>query len=125
MMSRKSSRWNHTLGAAAEGHVVRHLERLGLRVLVTRYRRCGGEIDIVAEEGSTIVIVEVKARSGPGWGGGAEAVSWGKQRRIIAATRAFLSSRGLGHRPVRFDVVALRAGRGRISLDWIRDAFRP
>lgn len=101
------------------------LRARGLVVLETGFHCREGELDIVAAEGETLVVVEVKARSRARWGSGAEAVGRVKQRRLLAATRRFLWQRGLTGRPVRFDVVQIRSRGGRLEVDWLRDAFRP
>jgi len=52
-------------GKTGEDLACRELERRGYEILDRRYRRRGGELDIVARDGPTIVFVEVKAREGP------------------------------------------------------------
>ena len=101
------------LGAAGEDAARRYLEAHGLRTLARNVRTPYGEIDIVAEDdaGSTLVVVEVKTRGGPGFGPPAEAVTAEKRRRLVRAALHFLGEHHLDDRPVRFDVVALeRAG---------------
>lgn len=84
------------------------------------YRCPGGEIDVVAQQGDTLVFVEVKARSGTGWGHPAESVDLRKQRRIRRAALHWLARRGWPRVPVRFDVVALLVG-GEVEV--IQGAF--
>lgn len=47
-------------GMAAEAAVSRRYEERGCRVLAQRWRGRAGEIDLVVQDGSTIVFVEVK-----------------------------------------------------------------
>ncbi|HLE18234.1 MAG TPA: YraN family protein, partial [Syntrophales bacterium] len=49
-------------GKAGEETAVRHLQKLGYRILERNYRCPVGEIDIVAKDKNTIVFVEVKSR---------------------------------------------------------------
>lgn len=115
--------WNASFGAAAENHAARVLERAGLTILARRYRVRGGEVDLIARHGPTLVFVEVKARRRHLHGTPAEAVDWRKQRRLAAAARRYLAEHP--HRgPCRFDVVAVVSERGRLRLHWLRDAFR-
>ena len=70
------------LGKTGEDLACAELEKRGYAILARRYRRRGGEIDIVARDGATLVFVEVKARDGRAFGEAAEAVTAFKRRRI-------------------------------------------
>lgn len=90
------------------------LERKGLRILKRNYRNSIGEIDIVAMDKGTLVIVEVKARRNRNYGYPREAVHASKQKNIILVTESFLSEHNLWSLPVRFDVVEVYLDEGRI-----------
>ncbi len=81
----------------------------GMTVLARRYRAQDGEIDLVMQDGETIVFVEVKARPGAPAGRGLLAVTPAKQRRMTHAALSFLVEREWMNRPVRFDVVEITA----------------
>ena len=57
-----------------------------------------------------MVFVEVKARAGQEFGGGAAAVTWRKQRRIARVALEFLARQGCMDVPCRFDVVVVTPG---------------
>jgi putative endonuclease len=95
------------LGFLGENLAVAELTRRGYAILDRRYRTRRGEIDIVADDGGTIVFVEVKARATGDFGGGAEAVTPSKQRRLVSMAIDYLARRGLTDRPCRFDVIAI------------------
>jgi putative endonuclease len=101
------------------------LRRAGMTILDRRYRRRFGEIDLVARHGDLLVFVEVKTRSGRGYGGPAAAVTRHKQRRIARVALGYLQERGWLERRCRFDVVEvlLRPGGG-LRIRHIPDAFR-
>ena len=63
------------LGRIGEDLACRELETRGYVILERRYRRRGGEIDIIARDGETMVFVEVKAREGKDFGDAAESVT--------------------------------------------------
>jgi putative endonuclease len=112
------------LGARAEELCADLLRKAGLRVLARNWRCRHGEIDLVAEEGGTLVFAEVRFRRDLRFGGAAESVTAAKQARLIAAARLYLRRRpDACPEPVcRFDVLlldSLEAGR----IDWIRNAF--
>ena len=95
------------LGQTGEDLACKELERRGYAILARRYRSRFGEIDIVAKCDDVIVFVEVKARAGDDFGGGAAAVTPWKQRRIAQMAVDYLSRHHLHDRPCRFDVVTV------------------
>ncbi|HEY6820590.1 MAG TPA: YraN family protein [Burkholderiales bacterium] len=106
-------------GVRAEDLCAELLRRAGL-VLVERNWRCRlGEIDLIAEEGGTLVFAEVRMRSGSGFGGAAESVTAAKRSRLVAAARLYLTRRP--ESPCRFDVFLVDGLASRVQ--WIRDAF--
>ena len=111
-------------GKTAEDLACAELQRRGYAVLARRYRTKVGEIDIVAQDGPTVVFVEVKARTDDRCGHPAEAVTAWKQRRIAAMAWDYLTRRRLHHVPCRFDVVAITGPDGGSQrIDVIRAAF--
>jgi putative endonuclease len=107
-------------GARAEDLCAELLRRAGLRVLERNWRCRHGEIDLVAEEGATLVFAEVRYRSGGRFGGAAESVTVAKQARVIAAARLYLMRRPQAD--CRFDVLLLDALE-LTRIQWIRNAF--
>jgi putative endonuclease len=96
-----------------------YLKGLGFEIVARNWRSRFGEIDIVAREGETLVFVEVKARSGDGFGGPEGAVDAPKQRRIAATAAQFVQETA-SELPARFDVVTFSSGTPRLH----RDAFQ-
>jgi putative endonuclease len=78
------------LGRRAEDAAAAHLEALGMRILARNLRGRGGEIDIVARDGETIVFIEVKARSNRAFGSALGAVDAMKRRRLRATADDYL-----------------------------------
>jgi len=113
------------IGRAAEAAAARMLERQGYRILQRNFRARGGEIDLVAQDGATLAIVEVRYRAGGRFGGGAESVTPGKQRRIVRAARMLLAVQpALARLPARFDVVEVSGPVDALACRLIREAFR-
>ena len=96
-----------SLGKLGEDLACAELERRGYEILHRRYRTRAGELDVVARDGPTIVFVEVKAREGDCYGGGAAAVGLRKQQRIAQMATDYLCRRKLHTCPCRFDVVTV------------------
>lgn len=111
-------------GQAGEEAAAAYLEGQGLVILARNVRCRVGEIDIVAREGASVVFVEVKERRGASHGGGLEAVTAGKRRRLVRAALWYAQRERLGEQPMRFDVVAVeRQPDGTARLRHERAAF--
>jgi putative endonuclease len=111
------------LGKRGEDLACDELERRGYVILDRRYRRCRGELDIVARDGATVVFVEVKTRDGRSFGAAAEAVTALKRRRIVQLAMAYLVEHRLSGSPCRFDVVAIQVDGGREAVQLYQNAF--
>jgi putative endonuclease len=112
-----------SLGKIGEDLACLELKRRGYAILARRYRRRGGELDIVAKDGSTIVFVEVKARESDIFGRGVEAVTATKRRRIVRIALDYLARHGMTESPCRFDVVSIRMGSDEPAIEVHRSAF--
>lgn len=112
------------MGRAGEEAAVLYLAGLGYRIIARNVRFRTGEIDLVAEDGACLVFVEVKTRTGTGFGTAAEAVTPAKQRQLVRLAALYLSARGGDSRPCRFDVVTVEPGNGGgWACTLIRNAF--
>ena len=103
------------IGARGEQLAVDHLEALGMRILVRNWRCRYGELDVIATDasGRTVVFVEVKTRTGDGFGGLAEAVTPDKVRRIRRLAALWLAQQERRFGALRIDVVGVRLQGGR------------
>jgi len=111
------------LGKTGEDLACAELEKRGYAIIARRYRRRGGEIDIIAREGETIVFVEVKAREGHAFGEAAEAVTRFKRRRLTQLAVDYMARHRLPNRPCRFDVVSIHFDSGRPKIEVFQNAF--
>jgi putative endonuclease len=104
--------------AAAAAYAAR-----GFRVVARNWRCPLGEIDLVVEREGLLVFCEVKARSGARFGGGFEAVTAAKRRKLRALAEAFLATCDPPPASVRFDVASVQAGPAGPSVQLFEDAF--
>jgi putative endonuclease len=111
------------LGKSGEELACRELERRGYVIIARRYRRRGGEIDIIAREGATTVFIEVKTRDGARFGDGAEAITWWKRRRMGEIACDYLARARLTESPCRFDVVVIDVGGHTPVIELYQNAF--
>ena len=96
------------LGAFGERLAAAHLEAKGYRIRDRNYRCREGEIDIVAQDGETLVFVEVRTRRGDALGSPAESVTATKEARLVAAATAYVQALSQPPADQRIDVVAVQ-----------------
>ena len=113
------------LGGHGERLAAEHLERLGYSIVARNHRTRFGEIDLIAADRDTLVIVEVKTRRGRGrpW----DALGERKQRQVRRMGIAYMAE--VDDRPkrarVRFDAIGVTLdATGRLtSLEHLENAF--
>lgn len=96
------------LGRVGEELAARFLQASGYVILERNWRCRSGEIDLICRKGDRIVFVEVRTRSGKGYGTPEESVDARKQRQVRETALVYLQRKGWLEKPVSFDVVAVR-----------------
>ncbi len=111
-------------GRRGEDLAHRLLRREGFTVVARNYRPAGGggEIDLIAWDGDTLAIVEVKTRSSEEYGSPDAAVDADKRSFIIRSARAYARQAGVDWGRVRFDLVNVVLGKPP-RLELCKDAF--
>ena len=106
-------------GNAAEDKACKYLTEQGLTLLCRNYHTRRGELDIVMQDGHTIVCIEVKYRKRNQFGSALEFVTAKKLQRIQAAFDFYLLDNGLNpaSTPLRIDVIAIDGS----NLQWLRN----
>jgi putative endonuclease len=117
------SRARVLFGKAGEDLACEELSRRGYEILARRYRRRGGELDIIARDGATMVFVEVKTREGRAFGDGGEAITPIKRQRMARLALDYLTRHRMTGCPCRFDVVAIRLEEGAPAIEVFQNAF--
>ncbi len=112
-------------GRRGEKLAAKFLRQHGYKILYRNFRgRTGGEIDIVARDGDTLVFVEVKTRGSEEFGRPFEAVRSDQQHRISRGALAWLRLLADPDILFRFDVVEVMIRDGAPpQLELIRNAF--
>jgi putative endonuclease len=109
------------LGRAGEQAAVNYLEGCGFRILDRNWRSADGEIDIVAVERHTLVVCEVKTRSGTRFGTPLDAVGRAKRARLRRLAAQWLAAHGIRFDQIRIDVLGLlRDGAGGFTIEHVR-----
>lgn len=93
-----------TVGQRGERYAADYLKQHGFRILDHNYHCRYGEVDLVAEDATYLVFVEVKTRSGTRFGTPAQAVTAEKQRKLTITAQRWLMTHETQRQP-RFDVI--------------------
>ncbi|MGA9755965.1 MAG: YraN family protein [Desulfobaccales bacterium] len=111
------------LGDAGEDLAAAALKKQGYKILERNYVTPLGEIDLIARQGHTVVVVEVKTRKSTRFGSPQEAVSVTKQQRLRRLADYYLKDKRLAGTTVRFDVVAVSLAEAEPQVEIIQNAF--
>jgi len=95
------------VGRAGETAAITHLKGQGYQIIARDWRSRIGQIDIVAEDDGTLVVVEVKARRGTTFGLPQEAVDARKQHKLRMLLETYRSANKRQNQPCRIDVLGL------------------
>ena len=121
--TRRGATQHLTRGLQGEELAVRHLRRLGYRVICQNYRCPLGEIDIIARHGGALVFVEVKSRSSIAFGSPKLAITPAKQRKLSQVAWHYLQRYNLTDTNARFDVVTITNMPSTPRFEVIQNAF--
>ncbi|MEI7768375.1 MAG: YraN family protein [Chloroflexales bacterium] len=101
------------LGAFGESAARSYLVRAGYTLLTSNWRCRIGEIDLVAQQGGQLVLVEVRTRRAGGPVSPEESLSPAKLRRLLDLAAAYMAEADLpAHTPCRIDLIAITVGHG-------------
>jgi putative endonuclease len=123
-LSRPQASASRESGAQWEKSAELFLCEQGLKLLQRNFSSRLGEIDLIMEDETTIVFVEVKYRKNSQHGSGADAVTFQKQRKISQTAAWYLARHP--HRAeqfCRFDVISIETRHDDQSVNWIKGAF--
>ena len=112
------------LGRRGEAIAARHLEDRGLHIVDRNWRCNQGEIDLVAQDGVETVFVEVKTRSGVGFGHPLESITVAKLARLRRLAAAWCEAHAGPHHSIRIDAIAIIAPRsGQVTIEHLERVF--
>jgi putative endonuclease len=112
------------LGRKGEEIAVAHLKSIGYEILAINWFSHHLELDIVAQDGNELVIVEVKSRGSDSYEHPLEAVSNKKIRFLVNAAEAYIQENDI-NLDTRFDVISIVFSGGAFNLEHFKNAFYP
>ena len=107
-------------GDLAEDAAAAFLSRQGPTPVARNYRCRFGEIDLIFNDGVTLVFVEVRFRKNKEFGGASESITYAKQRKLLRAARHYMAEQRR-FPACRFDAVLLNGDTS--NIEWLRNAF--
>jgi putative endonuclease len=110
-------------GRSGEEAAARYLKRAGYRILERNWRHKSWELDLVCQDGDTLVFVEVKTRDAGSLARPDQALDQTKRARLTRAASHYLSSKQAWERPCRFDLVSLVRSGEDFQLEHVENAF--
>lgn len=112
---------SRALGSHGENLAVAYLEEQGLHIVERNWRCSHGEIDVVAydEDEELLVFVEVKTKSGPGFGAPLEAITYAKARKLYQLAHLWRRERR-AYEPFRVDGIGVQLGGGEPSITHVK-----
>lgn len=115
----------HKLGQAAEKAACAFLTARGLTLIAKNFRTKLGEIDLIMQDGETIVFVEVRSKQHGHFGTALESIEATKEKKLNATATLFLQQKGWLHSKIsRFDVVGIDIHqKNTLQFDWVKNAF--
>lgn len=111
------------LGKSGEKFAAKFLKKNGYKIKELNYRSPLGEIDIIAQDGDTLVFVEVKTRTSKVFGSPAEAVNSKKRKQIANCARHYLLNKKLKNEAARIDIVSVVLEGKKMQAELIKNAF--
>ena len=100
------------------------LQQKGLQLIDHNFSSALGEIDLIMQDGSTLVFIEVRQRSSAAYGLAEETIGHRKQEKIRRVADQFLQRKSKGYdQQCRFDVFAVNGDQTKKTIRWIKSAF--
>ncbi len=113
---------HNELGKRGEQLAANYLASKGYKIIERNYRFKKAEIDIIAQKGDTLAIVEVKARSSKEFGDPQEFVKPKQIKNLVKAVNEFVIEHNL-ECEVRFDIIAIVVKHHTHSIEHLENAF--
>ncbi|WP_353170902.1 YraN family protein [Flavobacterium sp.] len=113
---------HNELGKIGEEVAVEFLEKNGYEILETNWVFQKAEIDIIAQKGDILAVIEVKTRSSLEYGLPQDFVKPKKIQLLVKAINEYVIANDLNVE-VRFDIIAIHATGTTFDIEHLQAAF--
>jgi putative endonuclease len=113
---------HNELGKRGEEMAVAHLLTTGYEIVARNFIYQKAEVDIIAQKGNILAVVEVKTRSTPDFGDPQDFVKKKQINQLVKAIDYFVNEHNLDVE-VRFDIIAIIKNKAGTRLEHLEDAF--
>ncbi len=114
---------HNELGAKGEQIAIDFLKNKGYQILETNWRIGKAELDIIAKFGKEMIFIEVKTRSGTGYGHPFEAITSIKIARMRKLVSQWCLRNGQTGFDIRLDAIAVLVRNGKVGIEHIKQVF--
>jgi putative endonuclease len=113
---------HNDLGRLGEEMAVEYLRKNNYTILQTNYVFQKAEIDIIAQKGAVLAIVEVKTRSSLDFGLPQDFVKLKKIQLLVKAVNEYIVQNDVDAE-ARFDIISVFKNNGSFEIEHLEDAF--
>ena len=111
-------------GHAYERIAEKYLTKKDHTIKTRNYHTKRGEIDLIMQDGNTIVFIEVRYRKSSLYGTAEETITKTKQSKIIYSAKHYIAKFKLWNMNARFDVITIKPNSSnQIEINWLKNAF--
>ena len=113
---------HNELGKKGEQLALEYLQKKGYKILDKNWRFQKAEVDIIAQKGEILAVVEVKTRSTTDFGNPQDFVNPKKIKLLVGAIDEYVITKDLDVE-VRFDIIAIVKEKQAFNIEHLKDAF--
>jgi putative endonuclease len=113
---------HNDLGKAGEERAVAYLQEHGYIILEQNFVFQKAEIDIIAQKGDWLIVVEVKTRTSTDYGNPEDFVNKKKIKLLVKAIDEYVQQSDLDLE-IRFDIISIVKEGEKFIIDHLEDAF--
>ena len=113
---------HNELGKKGEQLAIDFLVKNGYKILEKNYRYLKAEVDIIAQKGAVLAVVEVKTRSTAYFGNPQDFVNPKKIKLLLSTIDNYVVEKDL-EVEVRFDIIAIIHQKKETKIEHLEDAF--
>jgi putative endonuclease len=115
---------HNEIGKIGEEIALKFIKKLGYEVLEQNWRFRKYEVDLIALDKETLVVIEVKTRKSDAFGSPDVFVDKKKQRLLIKAVNEYINQKQLENE-IRFDIISVLYDNNQEKVEHIKEAFYP